>query len=197
MMEKNMEYTDSMLMELTAKGDDEAYSLLVQRHYQAIFGAAVKMLKDRYLAEEITQKVFLQAYRAAGRYEPRAKLRTWLYTILRRLVFNQFRKKEIQSSPLVTEKGEDRDITTYQSTTSPLDHLMKQEQMEWIEKSIDGLPPRQRMAVILKSYEDLSYEEIARILGVSVPATKSLLFRARETLREAFRKWEQNLTTKD
>ncbi|WP_048810217.1 RNA polymerase sigma factor [Candidatus Methylacidiphilum infernorum] len=192
-----MEYTDSMLMELTAKGDDEAYSLLVQRHYQAIFGAAVKMLKDRYLAEEITQKVFLQAYRAAGRYEPRAKLRTWLYTILRRLVFNQFRKKEIQSSPLVTEKGEDRDITTYQSTTSPLDHLMKQEQMEWIEKSIDGLPPRQRMAVILKSYEDLSYEEIARILGVSVPATKSLLFRARETLREAFRKWEQNLTTKD
>ncbi|QSR88738.1 RNA polymerase sigma factor [Methylacidiphilum caldifontis] len=192
-----MDYTDSKLMELTAQGDDEAYALLVQRHYQAIFGAAVKMLKDRYLAEELTQKVFLQAYRAASRYEPRAKLRTWLYTILRRLVLNQFRKKEIQSSSLVTENGEDRDITTYQSALSPLDHLMKQEQMEWIERIIDELPPRQRMAVILKSYEDLSYEEIAKILGVSVPATKSLLFRARETLRMAFQKWEQNLVKKD
>ncbi|TFE72457.1 RNA polymerase sigma factor [Candidatus Methylacidiphilum fumarolicum] len=185
-----MEYSDSELMAMTAKGDDGAYGLLVQRHYQAIYGAALKMLKDKFLAEEITQKVFLQAYRAAGRYEPRAKLRTWLYTILRRLVLNQFRKKEIQSSPLVTENGEDKDIATYQSAMSPLDQLVKQEQMEWIEKIIDGLPPRQRLAVILKSYEDLSYDEIARILGVSIPATKSLLFRARETLRVVFQKWE-------
>ncbi|VVM05744.1 ECF RNA polymerase sigma-E factor [Methylacidimicrobium cyclopophantes] len=167
-----------------AKGDDEAFRLLIERHKLAVFGTAFKMLQDRFLAEEITQKVFLRVYWAAKRYRPTAKFRTWLFTILRRLVLNEFRRRP--SAEVLILTGDDPGAGSSQTTArSPAEMLLDKERIDLVERAIASLPPKQRLAVLLKGYEDLSYEEIGRVLGLSLSATRALLFRARESLRKS------------
>ncbi|QSR84507.1 RNA polymerase sigma factor [Methylacidimicrobium sp. B4] len=176
------ESEDIALMAKIAKGDDEAFRRLIERHELAVFGAAVKMLQDRFVAEEITQKVFLRVYWAATRYRPTAKFRTWLFTILRRLVLNELRR--CSSSALVFTGEDPWEGAPSASPRSPADLLEDKERLELVERAIASLPPKQRLAVVLKSYDDLSYEEIGRVLGLSLSATRALLFRARESLRK-------------
>ncbi len=177
------ESEDIALMAKIAKGDDEAFRRLIERHELAVFGTAVKMLQDRFVAEEITQKVFLRVYWAAKRYRPTAKFRTWLFTILRRLVLNELRRRS-SSSALVFTGDDAWEGTPSASPRSPAELLVDKERLELVERAIASLPPKQRLAVVLKSYDDLSYEEIGRVLGLSLSATRALLFRARESLRK-------------
>ncbi|MGD9895608.1 MAG: RNA polymerase sigma factor [Candidatus Methylacidiphilaceae bacterium] len=176
------ELDDAELMAKTAKGDDAAFRLLIERHEVAVFGTAVKMLQDRFLAEEITQKVFLRVYWAAKRYRPTAKFRTWLFTILRRLVLNELRRRS--SDSLLSFEEDRQGCVGPIAPRTPADALLDKERLELVERAIASLPPKQRLAVVLKSHEDLSYEEIGRVLGLSLSATRALLFRARETLRK-------------
>lgn len=178
------ESEDAELMAQIARGDDNAFRRLIERHQLAVFGTAVKMLQDRFVAEEITQKAFLRVYWAAKRYRPTAKFRTWLFTILRRLVLNELRRRP--SADAFVPAGDDPwERTPSASARSPADSLLDKERLALVERAIASLPPNQRLAVVLKSYDDLSYEEIARVLGLSLSATRALLFRARESLRKS------------
>ena len=177
---------DITLMLSVKRGDEEAFQTLVERHQYRIVGTVAKMLGRETDAEDIAQQVFVRVWQSASRYEPGAKFTTWLLTITRNLVFNEMRRR--RRSKLVemqTEEDEERFAQHEDSTArSPSSLAQNAELQNAIADAIAALPESQRMAVILRRYEELSYEEIAEVLKTSVPSVKSLLFRARTELKE-------------
>ncbi len=182
--------TDHELMAAIARGDEGAFRELVERHQREVYGTIVKMIGDYHEAEDLAQRVFLRVYRAAPRYRPEAQFTTWLYTILRRLVFNESERRARTRERIVEEiphpdgsehlpEREKPDL----HHKDPSAQMVERERWETIDAAVRALPETQRLALILKIHQDLSYEEIARILKISVSATKSILFRAREHLK--------------
>ncbi len=187
---------DVELMTLIAQGDEEAFRLLVERHQRLVYGTVVKMLGDPVEAEDIAQQVFLRVYKAAKTYTPTAQFKTWLFTIVRNLVVNEYRRRTrawLQPLPEQIEEAEDGmaaglELADPQAKT-PAEEALNREMMKSIDSAILALPEQQRLAVVLRRYDEFSYEEIAAVLKTSVSATKSLLFRARETLRSALQSY--------
>ena len=176
---------DFTLMEHIGAGDHAAFRQLVERHQNAVIGTVAKMLGNPSDAEDIAQQVFLRIWRNARRYRPEAKFTTYLFTITRNLVFNETRrrgrKKEISSDELAENSNL---LMQDLAERQPDAELLQAELQQAVDRAIASLPDTQRMAVVLRRYEQLSYEEIAKLLKLTVPAVKSLLFRARTTLRE-------------
>jgi len=175
---------DVRLMGLVAAGDTAAFEALIERHQALVVGTIARMLGSNSDVEDLAQQVFLRVWRSASRYVPRAKFTTWLLKITRNLVFNEMRRTKRQALvPMQMEpQGEDLPIKD-ESVQSPAESLLEHELQRAIEEAIIQLPETQRMALILRRYEDRSYEEIGDILDLSVPAVKSVLFRARTELR--------------
>ena len=177
-------------MERIKCGDLEAFQALVEAHQARVVGTVAKMLGDDTDSEDIAQQVFLRVWNSAARYEPHAKFTTWLFTIARNLVFNELRRRKRHPSvPLEREQEEHAFQAEDTRMKSPAAVMLDTEMQSAIQKAIDGLPEVQRMAVVLRRYQDVSYEEIAEILKLSVPAVKSVLFRARTELRERLRQY--------
>ena len=185
--------SDYELMQRVAGGDDGAFQTLVERYQREVYGTIVRMLGDPTEAEDLAQQVFIRIHQAAPRYQPRAQFRTWMYTILRNLVFNEsHRRSKRKSVPLLPSEGEDGEgYADWEDAAqkSPAVEALDRERLGQLDRAIQELPDVQRLAVLLKAHQDMSYEEIAAVLKVSVSATKSLLFRARETLREKVAKY--------
>ena len=171
-------------MQLVRAGDTVAFEELVERHHRLVAGTVARMLGSNSEVEDIAQQVFVRVWKSAKRYVPRAKFTTWLLKITRNLVFNELRRRSRHAHlPLQVEwEDEERPIKDDRAT-APDVSLLDQELQRAIESAIAQLPETQRMAVVLRRYDELSYEEIAEVLGQSVPAVKSLLFRARTELR--------------
>ncbi|MBA2585208.1 MAG: sigma-70 family RNA polymerase sigma factor [Chthoniobacterales bacterium] len=176
---------DVRLMRLVSGGDMPAFEKLVERHKTLVGGTVARMLGNTSDMEDIAQQVFLRVWKSAHRYVPRAKFTTWLLKITRNLVFNEMRRrKRHASSPLQSAvEGEELQIKDEAGPT-PEAALLQRELQDAIDAAIAGLPKSQRMALVLRRYEEMSYEQIAEVLNQSVPAIKSLLFRARTELRE-------------
>ena len=175
-------------------GDRTAFAELVECHQQRVVGTVARMLgADAADAEDIGQQVFLRVWKSAARYEPTAKFTTWLYTITRNLVFNELRRRKHRpvtsfdaEPPGDSASGSGDSAARFADFQSPAPDatLLQAELQEAITAAIAQLPEAQRMAIVLRRYEELSYEEIAKVLQLTVPAVKSLLFRARSLLRE-------------
>lgn len=185
---------DVALMRLIADGDEEAFRLLVERHQHLVCGTITKMLGDPIEAEDLAQQVFLRVYKAAKSYQPSAQFKTWLFTIVRNLVLNEYRRRtRAWLQPLPSQ--DDDESSSYgaelpdKAAKSPDQQTLEKEMMRAIDRAILALPEQQRLAVILRRYDEFSYEEIAAVLKTTVPSTKSLLFRARESLREALQRY--------
>lgn len=176
---------DVRLMEQVGAGDTAAFERLVQKHQGLVGGTVARMLGHNSDVEDIAQQVFIRVWKSAKRYVPRAKFTTWLLKITRNLVFNELRRrKRHAATPLQTEPdGEEMQLKDERAQT-PAASFLEEELRRSIDAAIAELPETQRMAVILRRYEELSYDQIAETLGQSVPAVKSLLFRARTELRE-------------
>ncbi len=176
---------DFALMARVGAGDHQAFRQLVERHQHAVIGTVAKMLGNPSEAEDIAQQVFLRIWRNAKRYRPDAKFTTYLYTITRNLVFNETRrksrKKEVSSD---AREENSNQLVEANPDGKPDSELLQAELQAAVDAAIAALPETQRMAVVLRNYEQLSYEEIAEVMDLSVSAIKSLLFRARTTLRE-------------
>jgi len=172
-------------MQCVRQGDMKAFEQLVEKHQAKVIGTVAKMLGDVGDAEDIAQQVFVRIWNSSVRYEPSARFTTWLFTITRNLAFNELRRRKRRPS---TSQDCEMDEGIFQvpdsQTKLPSHYLVEEETAAAIQKAIDALPPMQRMAVILRRYQDVSYEEIGKILELSVPAVKSVLFRARTELRE-------------
>lgn len=175
---------DVRLMRLIAGGDTTAFEQLIERHQTLVAGTVARMLGSNSDVEDIAQQVFIRVWKSAGRYVARAKFTTWLLKITRNLVFNEMRRaKRHPHLPVQIEPGEEMPLKD-EAMATPDANLLQAELQAEIEKAIMLLPDTQRMALVLRRYEELSYEEIADVLDLSVPAIKSLLFRARTELRE-------------
>ena len=176
---------DISLMTKVARGDHAAFEELVHRHRHAVVGTVAKMLASHSEAEDIAQQVFLRLWKSAGRYKPTAKFTTFLFTITRNLVFNETRRKSRRGEQSLEEQADDwHQQFQEKGHTQPDAQMVQSELRETVNRAIASLPRKQRMAVILRRYENMPYEDIADILGISVSAVKSQLFRARATLRQ-------------
>jgi RNA polymerase sigma-70 factor (ECF subfamily) len=181
---------DIRLMSLAGAGDMKAFEQLVERHQRLVVGTVGRMLGTNSDAEDIAQQVFVRVWKNVKRYEPRAKFTTWLLKITRNLVFNELRRRSRHPAvPLQSETDEEERPLKDENATSPDATLLEHELQEAVDAAIAQLPETQRMAVILRRYEELSYEEIAESLDQSVSAVKSLLFRARTELRESLKRY--------
>lgn len=177
---------DHALMARIGEGDHEAFRELVERHQHAVVGTVAKMLGNPSEAEDIAQQVFLRIWKNAARYRPDARFTTYLFTVTRNLVFNETRRRGRKREVSMEEREE----SSHQQIAAASEHrpdaeLLQEELRQAVDAAIAALPESQRMAVVLRRYEGMPYEEIAEVLGLSVSAVKSLLFRARTTLREA------------
>ena len=180
---------DAVLMLRVKRGDRAAFEALVGKYKQPIVNLMGRMLGDPVEAEDLTQGVFVQVFRSAHRYRDSARFSTWLYTIARNLCLNELRRRS-------RHPAESLDATHADDASHPLhpiadarelsppDRLLQQELEQKIQEALEALPPNQRLAVLLCRQEDVSYEEIARILDCSLSATKSLIHRGRETLKQ-------------
>ncbi len=177
---------DIVLMLAVKEGDEKAFEALVLRHQMRVVGTIAKMLGGDTDAEDIAQQVFIRVWQSAPRYNPSAKFTTWLLTITRNLVFNEMRRR--RRARLVPLEPTDSDRPPVEhadaSARSAPEEIAEAELQEAISSAIAALPETQRLAVILRRFENMPYEEIAKVLGTTVPAVKSMLFRARNDLRE-------------
>lgn len=181
---------DIRLMELARAGDEAAFQQLVERHQRLVVGTVGRMLATGSDAEDIAQQVFLRVWKNARRYEPRAKFTTWLLKITRNLVFNELRRRSRHPQvPLQTDADEEERPLKDDHALAPDASLLENELQQAVDAAIARLPDTQRMAVILRRYEELSYEEIAEALDQSVSSVKSLLFRARTELRQSLQRY--------
>ena len=171
-------------------GDHAAFRALVERHQDAVVGTVARMLGNPADAEDIGQQVFLRIWRHAKRYRPEAKFTTYLFTITRNLVFTETRRRSRRKEVSADEREESSHMqVAAEPAGQPDAELLQAELQRAVDAAIAALPEAQRMAVVLRRYEQMPYEEIAEILQLSLSAVKSLLFRARATLRESLRNY--------
>lgn len=178
-------------MRRSGAGDEAAFRELVERHQSLVRGTLYRMLPSEGDAEDLAQQVFVRVWQAAPRYRPEAKFTTWLLTILRNLVFNDSRRRS--RARFFSWQDDRNELPPAEPAASPMDRPDVQQHSrelgEAVELALRELPEKQRLALVLHRFEGLPHEEVARVLGTSVSSTKSLIFRARESLRIALRQW--------
>jgi len=180
---------DAALMLRVKQGDTHAFAELVDKYKQPVTNVAARMLRDPTEAEDLAQNVFIQVYKSAPRYEVASKFSTWLFTIVRNLCLNEIRRRSrhpADSMDTAHPEQEDQPLHQFEDkkTFSPPDSLLQGELEQKIEQVLAELPENQRTAIVLCRQNELSYEEIAEVLGCSLSATKSLIHRGRETLKQ-------------
>ncbi len=179
---------DAALMLRVKKGDREAFAALVEKYQQPVMNFVHRTLRDEAESEDVAQNVFLQVYKSAARYESTAKFSTWLFTIARNLCLNEIRRRSrhpAESLDATHPESEDQPLHQFEDKKnfSPPESLLHGELEEKITEALADLPENQRTALLLCRQEELSYDEIAEVLDCSLSATKSLIHRARETLK--------------
>ncbi len=187
---------DAALMLLAKDGDIQAFEQLVEKYKQPIVNLMFRMLHDLSEAEDMAQTVFVRVHQSASRYEASAKFSTWIFTIARHICLNEIRRRSRHPAESIEEshaEHEDQPRQQYEdkSQIAPPEKLLHGELAQKIEEALAGLPENQRTAILLCRQDELSYEEIAGILDCSLSATKSLIHRGRETLKEKLKPYLQ------
>lgn len=169
------------------KGNASSFEALLKKYFPLVQNFIYRYTANRSLAEDLTQEAFLRVYKSAPTYRPKALFKTWIYTIARNISINEMKRKREVSllDEPVTFEGEKIQRQIEDKKTEMQDEsLMRHETAEAVKKAVMELPERQRVAIILRRYEDFSYGDIAKTMRISEKAVKSLLNRARENLRD-------------
>jgi len=186
--------SDAEVMLRVKAGDDSAFTYLVQKYRRPLVGFMYRLCHNPAAAEELAQEVFLRVYRSRATYEASAKFTTWLYRIATNLAVNHARDTR-HERPENTMRIDEPDPET--GTTPDLadesmtaeEQLLRRERLAAIRSKVNALPERQRLAVMMHKYQQMDYRQIAAVMKLSESATKSLLFRAYETLREQLKEY--------
>ncbi len=186
--------TDAEVMLRAGTGDDGAFNFLVEKYRRPMVSFMYRMTHSQHIAEELAQEVFLRVYRSRASYAAEAKFTTWLYRIATNLAVNHARDtRNERTAPTVnldepdSETGTTPDVAD--ATMNVEERMLREERMAAIRQHVMELPERQRMAVLMHKYQGMDYKQIAEVLKLSESATKSLLFRAYETLRQKLQKF--------
>jgi RNA polymerase sigma-70 factor (ECF subfamily) len=181
--------TDTELMMRVKTGDQSAFKSIVERYQRRVINVGYRFLGNREDAEDVAQETFLKVYLSAKSYKPRAKLFTYLYTIVTRLALNRLRKKKrlrwfsLDQLERNGEVGIGQEVPA-DPADQPDQSLERAEREAIVRRALDALPAAQKTAVILSRYEGLSYKRIAEVMELSVSAVESKLHRAKQTLRK-------------
>jgi RNA polymerase sigma-70 factor (ECF subfamily) len=186
--------TDADIMLRVKAGDQAAFEYLVQKYRRPMVSFMYRMARNSAAAEDLAQEVFLRVYRSRENYEASAKFTTWLYRIATNLAVNHARdsrheRPEVQVS---LDEPDDDTGTTLELPDASLNaeqQMVRRERMLAIRRKVEALPEQQRLAVIMHKYQQMDYKQIADVLKKSESATKSLLFRAYETLRDQLKEF--------
>jgi RNA polymerase sigma-70 factor (ECF subfamily) len=181
--------SDAEVMLRVKTGDESAFSYLVQKYRRPMVGFMYRLCHNPSTAEELAQEVFLRVYRARSSYRAEARFTTWLYRIATNLAVNHARDTRHERNAQTVyldqpdpETGTTPDVADDDPTAEQ--QLMRDERMAAIRLHVMALPERQRMAVLMHKYQGMDYRQIGEVLKLSESATKSLLFRAYQTLRD-------------
>jgi RNA polymerase sigma-70 factor (ECF subfamily) len=178
----------AIMLELRA-GNMAGFDYLIQKYRKPIVHFMYRMVHNQAIAEELAQEVFLRVYRSRETYRAEARFSTWLYRIATNLGVNHARdtRHERSASTVYLDEVDSDTGTTpdvADSTPGAEANLLRRERLDAIRQHVLALPERQRMAVLMHKYEGMDYKQIGDVLKLSESATKSLLFRAYQTLRE-------------
>jgi RNA polymerase sigma-70 factor, ECF subfamily len=183
---------DAQVMLRVRDGDDSAFNYLVERYRRPMIGFMFRMVHNAAIAEELAQEVFLRVYRSRASYAADAKFTTWLYRIATNLAVNHARdhkherpEQKASLDEVNEETGQTIDLADGRPNVEQ--EILRRERLRAIRQQVEALPERQRMAVMMHKYQELDYRQIAEVLHLSESATKSLLFRAYETLRQSLK----------
>jgi RNA polymerase sigma-70 factor, ECF subfamily len=186
--------SDAAVMLRVAAGDESSFNYLVAKYHRAIIHFLFRMVRNEAVAEEMAQEVFLRVYRSRESYRAEAKFTTWLYRIATNLAVNHARDTKHERSAQTVyldapdeETGSTPDVADDEPSVEQ--NLMRDERMAAIRLHVMALPERQRMAVLMHKYQGMDYRQIGDVLKLSESATKSLLFRAYQTLRDKLKEF--------
>ena len=189
-MSMSPEYDDPDigLMLRVQKGDERAFEELVNKHTRGVLNLVYRYLGDASIAEDVAQDIFVKIYRVRMKYEPKARFSTWLYRIAVNHCLNEIRARK--SRPAAAAPIDD--LLVHPRCEDPEAQLARKELERAVKAAVDALPENQRMAVLLVRYEDLSYEEVAEAMSLSLEAVKSILFRAKENLQQSLARFARD-----
>ena len=186
--------TDAEIMLAVAAGDEAGYNYLVTKYHRQIIHFLYRMVHNEAVAEELAQEVFLRVYRSRESYRAEAKFSTWLYRIATNLAVNHARdtkyERTAQTLELDAPDAESGSMPEVADDDPNIEQrMLRDERMAAIRAQVAALPERQRMAVLMHKYQEMDYRQIGEVLKLSESATKSLLFRAYQTLRERLKEF--------
>jgi RNA polymerase sigma-70 factor (ECF subfamily) len=184
--------SDAEIMLRVKAGDDSAFNYLIEKYRRPMISFMYRMVHNSAIAEEMAQEVFLRVYRSREGYAASAKFTTWLYRIATNLAVNHARdnkheRPETKVSLDETDEETGLSIDVADSTLNVEQQMLRCERLAAIRRQVEELPERQRIAVVMHKYQNMDYRQIAVVLHLSESATKSLLFRAYQTLRETLK----------
>ena len=185
---------DAAIMLRVAAGDEAGFNYLARKYHRAVIHFLLRMVRNQAIAEELAQEVFLRVYRSRESYRAEAKFTTWLYRIATNLAMNHARdtRRERAAQTLYLDAPDEETGTTPDVADDELSveqRMMRDERMGAIRSHVMALPERQRMAVLMHKYQGMDYRQIGEVLRLSESATKSLLFRAYQTLRNKLKEF--------
>jgi RNA polymerase sigma-70 factor (ECF subfamily) len=178
------------------EGNKKSFEELIRRYFPRLLNFINRYIGDRQRAEDLTQEVFIRVYKSAAKYKAQSKFQTWIFTIAKNLSVNELRRNKFKmlslEQTLSTPGGEIRLQWQDSNAVGPDHEALFNERAIAVKSAIDSLPENQRVAVLLRRYENFSYEEIAMTMNVSAKAVKSLLSRAKVNLSSKLEKWAKN-----
>jgi len=188
------ELSDAQIMLRVKAGDQNAFDYLVRKYRRPMISFMYRMSRNTAAAEDLAQEVFLRVYRSRENYEASAKFTTWLYRIATNLAVNHARDTRHERAEVTVslDEPDEETGTTFEIADSRVtaeQSLVQRERVRAIRGKVESLPEQQRLAVIMHKYQQMDYKQIAAVLKKSESATKSLLFRAYETLREQLKEF--------
>ena len=186
---------DTALMLKVRAGDPVSFDLLLYRHRSSVVNHLYRSVRNHAIAEELAQDVFVRVYRSRQRYQPEAKFTTWLFRITTNVALNYRRDSRYENGHV---RLDDQDLPKLELRSHDLgreDVLLEQSRAQEIRKTVETLPQKQLSAVLMHKYEGMDYAQIAAVLGCSIPALKSILFRAYQTLRQRLTQFAPETST--
>jgi RNA polymerase sigma-70 factor, ECF subfamily len=181
-----MNEPEAKIMTDVAGGDLSAFRIIVELHHKPLISFIARFTGDRDAAEDIAQEVFLRVFKAAKDYKPQAKFKTWLFTIATNLCLNEVRNNEnIPKFVDVSDLHEQEYPISASAAFSPQKAAENAELRVAVRNAIRNLPENQRIAILLRQYNEFSYGEISKIMGISTSAVESLIQRARQSLKKS------------
>lgn len=176
---------DQELVNKALHGDGRAYEKLVEKYKKRVYYLAYRMTRDHDSADEIAQESFVKAYQALGSFKQGYNFYTWIYRICVNLSINFLKREKhtvsadmLQEMDLLPDGGSEGD---------QLERMITSEQAALVKRMLDTLPAEQKAAFLLKTYDDMSYGQMAEVMGCSIGTVMSRLFRAREKLKRALK----------